>query len=214
MVADSMAAGGRFSDVVTPTMEAQMDSARRSGPKVVPFRAPVAGAAARLDAATRAAVDGRVRTLRLVAAAMLGGVALLVGASVVAVRVATAPPPSLRLLALVLTAAALIFILAASLLRAALFGDVGRAAGRGVPDAEPEARAAAVADAYALATTLSFALLDAAAALGLVAAVVTGSLAYTLVICGAAALAAALRWPRRAALARLLAAAARRQDAA
>jgi hypothetical protein len=203
-------------------MAAQMDTARRSEPKVVPFRAPAGGAAAKLDAALRATVDRRLRTLQLTAGAMLGGVALMAGASVAAVRMAAEPPPpSLRLLALVLTAAGLIFILAASLLRAALFGEMSRsgraarelpppargASGAAPPD--PAAQAAAVGDAYALATTLSFALLDAAAALGLVVAVVTGSLAFTAVICGAAVLAAVLRWPRRATLSRLLAAAVR-----
>jgi hypothetical protein len=61
-----------------------------------------------------------------------------------------------------------------------------------------------VAGAYTRATIVGFALLDAAAALGLAVAAVTGTARYALVICAAAALGMLARWPRRAAVLALL----------
>jgi hypothetical protein len=167
-------------------------------PKVVPF--PGAAAAAPLGREAAAAlVAGRVRRLRRVCGAMLGGVALLAAASLAAARAPATPGPVAIELPLVLAGFAMLLILATSRLQASILGR----AGRGSPAAEP-ARAAAVVDAYARATTISFGLLAAAAALGPVIAAVTGTVRYALVICGAAALGMLARWPRHAAALGLL----------
>jgi hypothetical protein len=167
--------------------------------RVVAFPGTV-GAAPKLDrAALGTLLGGRVRTLRVVCAAMLGSALLMAGASVVVVRALSAPPEASMEVSLILTCAAIVLVLVTSRLHATILGRAGRGAAVSV-----QLAAAAVADGYSRATILSFVLLDAASALGLVIAVVTGSVRYALVICGAAALGMVTRWPRQAAVERLL----------
>jgi hypothetical protein len=170
-------------------------------PKVVAFPG-AAGVAPKLDRAALAALfDGRVRTLQVVCGAMLGCALMLAAASFVAVRTQAVAPAGSTGISLVLTVAAVVIILAASRLHAALLGRAGRA-GRGVQaggvamPASAASAASAVMDAYGRATVISYVLLDATAALGLVIAVVTGNVRYSLVICAAAVLAMLARWPR------------------
>jgi hypothetical protein len=170
-------------------------------PKVVVFPG-TAGLAPRLDrGAIATLLGGRVRTLRVVCGAMLGSALLMAAASVVVVRALAAPPEVSTEVSLTLTCAAVVLILVTSRLHVAILARAGRGTSA---TANPAPAAAAVADAYSRATILSFVILDAAAALGLVVAVVTGSVRYALVICGAAAIAMLARWPQQAAAVRLL----------
>ncbi len=173
------------------------------GSKVVAFPG-TGGAAPKLDRAALAALlDSRVRTLQVVCGAMLGCAVMLAGASFVAVRSQAVPPAASTEVSLILTVAAVVIILAASRLHAALLGRAGRGAAPAGGPARPEL-ASAVMDAYGRATVISYVLLDATAALGLVIAVVTGNARYSLVICAAAVLAMLARWPRLQAVAGLL----------
>jgi hypothetical protein len=103
-------------------------------------------------------------------------------------------------LSLGLTCTAVLVILVTSRLHTAMLDRAGRGPALGLPATV----VAAVLESYARATTMSFVLLDGAAALGLVVAVVTGNVRYSLVICGAAGMAMLVRWPRQAAVEQLL----------
>jgi hypothetical protein len=184
-------------------------------PKVVAFPG-AAGGMSKLDGGALAALlGGRIRGLRRVCGAMLGGVVLLAAASFVVVRVVAVPQAASTSLSLVLTFLAMLLILVTSRLQASIL----RRTGRGAAASDPSARGAAASDpapaplpavaagmlaAYARATRISFALLAAAAALGLVVAAVTGTVRYALVICAAAALGMLARWPRHSAVVWLL----------
>ena len=63
---------------------------------------------------------------------------------------------------------------------------------------------AKVVDGYQRATLLSFAMLEAAAVLGLLVALLSGKTSYGLVLCGAALLGMFSRWPREVELDRLI----------
>jgi hypothetical protein len=174
-----------------PTLEAVAAS---PGPSIPPR--PLAGEA------MTALVESRLRTLRLLCGAMLGSVLLLAAASIVAVRLVAARPMASTVVSLTLTLLAATLILATSRLQASILGRTGRGALRD-PAAAPDL-AAAIVSAYGRATIAGFALLDAAAALGLIVAGVTATARYALVICGVAGLGMLVRWPRRAAALRLL----------
>jgi len=161
-------------------------------------------AAVAATAAVTALVGARLRVLRAVCGAMLAGVALLAGASVMVARLAAARPVASTGLSLTLTALTAVLILAASRLQAAILARAGRGAGEARPGGEPRGVAAEVVGAWARATVAGFASLAAVAALGLVVAAVTGVARYALVICGVAALGMLARWPRRAAVLGLL----------
>ncbi len=169
-------------------------------PKVVPFPSPV-GAVPRLDRAALAPLLlGRVRTLQVVCGAILGSAVILGAASIVVVSAMSAPVEATAGLSLGLTCTAVLVILVTSRVHTAMLERAGRGPAAGLPATV----VAAVLESYARATTMSFVLLDGAAALGLVVAVVTGNVRYSLVICGAAALAMLVRWPRQAAVEQLL----------
>jgi len=174
-------------------------------PNVVTFPATpgAAGEAPRLDSAAFAAlVDGRLRRLRAVCAALLGCVALQAAGSVLLVRSLAARPLASIEPALTVTILAAVLILAASRLQAAILARAGRRA-RATGLAGP-ALAAEVAGAYSWSTIAGYLLLGAASSLGLLTAAVTATVRYALVICAAAALGMLARWPRRGAILRLL----------
>ncbi|MBV8200773.1 MAG: hypothetical protein JOZ15_09130 [Acidobacteria bacterium] len=152
--------------------------------------------------AVTALVGRRLRILRLVCGALFASVVLLGAASVVVVKLVAARPVVSTTVSLTLTLLAAALILATSRLQASILARPGRGPRPG-PPAGPEL-AAAIAGAYARATVAGFALLAAAAALGMIVAGVTATLRYALVICGVAALGMLARWPRRAAILRLL----------
>jgi hypothetical protein len=180
-----------------------MDQGQAPEPKVVPFpaapgAAPAAAAAPtalpQLERTALAALIGkRVRSLQAVCGIMLGSVGFLAAASPIVARLGPPRPPAATGLSLALTCLAALLILATSRLQALVLAR----AGRGIPAPGP-ALAAEVVGAYVRATTLSFALLDTAAVLGLVVAAVTATGRYALVVCGVAALGMLARWPRRA----------------
>lgn len=175
---------------------------------------PAAAAARREREALAALLAVRLRTLRRLCAAMLASVALLAAASLVVVRTLApaAPVAASTELSLILTAVAAAFILIASRIQSTILRSGVRGAQAALPAAarvgavasSPPGAAfsaqAVVAGAYVRATIVGFALLDAAAALGLAVAAVTGTARYALVICAAAALGMLARWPRRAAV--------------
>ena len=180
---------------------------------------PAAAAARRQRDAFAALPAARLRTLRRLCAAMLASVALLAAASLVVGRAPApaAPVAASTELSLILTALAAALILIASRIQSTILRSGVRGARAALPaaarvgtvTASPpaatlSAQAAVVAGAYARATIVGFALLAAAAALGLAVAAVTGTARYALVICAAAALGMLARWPRRAAVLALL----------
>jgi len=174
-------------------------------PNVVTFPATpgAAGEAPRLDSAALAAlVDGRLRRLRAVCAALLGCVALQAAGSVLLVRGLAARPLASIEPALIVTVLAAVLILAASRSQAAILARAGRPTL--AEDLAGPARAAGVIGAYSWSTVVAFVLLFAAASFGLLAAGLTATVRYALVICAAAALGMLARWPRRAAVLRLL----------
>jgi hypothetical protein len=169
---------------------------------VAAFPGPAASPGLLSGEAVTALVGSRLRTLRLICGAMLASVVLLAAASVVVVRLSAARPVVSTAVSLTLTLLAATLILATSRLQASFLARQGRGALPGAP-AGPEL-AAAIIGAYGRATVAGFALLDAAAALGLIVAGVTATVRYALVICGVAALGMLARWPRRTAILRLL----------
>ncbi len=183
-----------------------MEQGQAPEPKVVPFPAPpgaMPGAAPALSRPDRdaltALIGKRIRGLQAICGAMLGSVGLLAAASPIVARLAPAPRPAATALSLTLTCIAALLILATSRLQAFVLAR----AGRGVPVPGP-APAAELVGAYVRATAIAFALLDAAAVLGLLIAAVTATGRYALVICAVAALGMLARWPRRATVVGLL----------
>jgi hypothetical protein len=170
-------------------------------PKIVAFPG-ASGAPPKLDRAALASLLGsRVRTLQVVCGAMLGSAVMLAGASFVAVRSVTVPPQVSTQVSLILTVTAVVILLAASRLHATLLARAGRGAAAA---SNPQVAASAVLDAYGRATVISYVLLDATASLGLVIAVVTCNVRYSLVICAVAVLAMLARWPHMQAVLGLL----------
>jgi hypothetical protein len=184
-----------------------MEPGQAPDPKVVPFPAapgamPGVGSGAGSGAATAlsepdrnalaALIRKRVRALQAICGAMLGSVGLLAAAGPIVARLAPAPPRAATGLSLTLTSLAAVLILATSRVQAWVLAR----AGRGSPATGP-ARAGEVVGAYVRATAIAFALLDAAAVLGLGVAAVTATGRYALVICAVAVLGMLARWPRR-----------------
>lgn len=171
-------------------------------PKVVAF--PGNAGAPKLDrAAIQALLEGRLRMLQVVCGAMVGSAVMLAGASFVAVRSRAMPPDAGNQVSLTLTITAVVVLLAASRLHATMLARAGRAV-RGTLAGGVPAAASAVMDAYGRATVISYVLLEATASLGLVVAVITGNVRYSLVICAVAALSMLARWPRFAVVMGLL----------
>jgi len=153
---------------------------------------------------------------------------------VIAVRLGLVRPLASSGLSLTLTLLAAVLIMAAARLQSAILARAGRGAGgrelsearagrvafgavprprpaTGAPRSDPAlalpaapAAGAELVGAYVWSTVAGFAVLAAAATLGLVVALVTAVARYALVICGVAALGMLARWPRRAAAGRLL----------
>lgn len=141
----------------------------------------------------------RLRPLRRLCAALAGGVVLVAALSWVLLGPAGVRPlPLPDAVPLAVTAAAAILILLSSRLRSSIV----RRSFPTRPELQPQPEA--VLAAYRRATLVSFALLEGAALLGLMVALLSGRLLYGLVLCAAALLGMLTRWPRATEVDRLL----------
>jgi hypothetical protein len=141
----------------------------------------------------------RLQPLRRVCAALAGGVLIMLMVAWFLLGPGGFVPPRLPdAVPLSITAASAILILASSRLRSSIV----RRSFPTEPSLQP--RPENVLAAYQKGTLVSFALLDGAAVLGLLVALLSGSRLYGTVLCAAALLGMLTRWPRASEIDRLL----------
>jgi hypothetical protein len=182
-----------------------MAQSTKAESRVVIFPGPAGGVPKLGRGSLDTLLGRRFPALRLICGVNLACGVLTGVASVVAVRFMAVPPSPSRTGALAATLGAVALVVAAGLLSALLLGRAGRGTPPPTTAEGVEGLAIRILDAYTRATGLGSCLLAAAACLGLVIAVLTGSVRSALVVCLAAVAGMIVRWPQRGAVEALLA---------